>query len=328
MPSQPARRTLLAALAATPLAARAQGQPPTLGRVARLLVGFPPGGSADTVARLLAEGLRGAYAPQVIVENRSGAAGRLAIEALKTAEPDGATALVSPSGMITIYPALYGDRLRYAPLADTMPVTPLAEFVFGLAVGPAAPGVDSLDGLIAFARARQVLAYASPAAGSAPHFLGVMLGRRAGVEFTHVPYRGSAPAIQDAVGGQIPCTINVLSELLPHHRTGRLRILATTGAARSAVLPEVPCFAELGHADLTLAEWLGLFLPARTPAGLVEALHGATVAAQREPFWREALARMELTPADSSPVAFAARIRAEQARWAPIVAASGFRAED
>jgi tripartite-type tricarboxylate transporter receptor subunit TctC len=257
-----------------------------------------------------------------------GAAGRLAIEALRQAEPDGTTLLLSPASMMSIFPALYGDRLRYDPLTDLIPVTPAVLYPFGLAVGPAAANVRTLDDLIGFARAQRGLNYASPAAGSAPHFLGVMLGRRVGVEFNHVPYRGAAPAIQDALAGQIPATINVLGDLVPHHREGRLRILAVTSAQRLPRLPDVPTFAELGHNDLTLDEWFGFFLPARTPAPVVEGLHRAVVAASQEPGLRETLQRLELEPRTEEPAAFARRIRAEQEKWAPIVAASGFRPED
>jgi tripartite-type tricarboxylate transporter receptor subunit TctC len=322
------RRALGASLLAAPAAAQAQAPTPTVPRLARLLAGFPAGGSVDITARVYAERLRGAFAPNVIVENRVGAAGRLAIEALRQAEPDGTTLLLSPASMMSIFPALYGDRLRYDPLTDLIPVTPAVLYPFGLAVGPAAANVRTLEDLIGFARAQRGLNYASPAAGSAPHFLGVMLGRRAGVEFNHVPYRGAAPAIQDALAGQIPATINVLGDLVPHHREGRLRILAVTSAQRLPRLPDVPTFAELGHNDLTLDEWFGFFLPARTPAPVVEGLHRAVTVASQEPGLRETLQRLELEPRTEEPAAFARRIRAEQEKWAPIVAASGFRPED
>ena len=138
------------------------------------------------------------------MENRAGATGRLAIETVRAAEPDGTTVLLTPASMITLFPHLYPGRLRYGPSADLAPVTPVALFTFGPAVGPAVPGVNDLRGLLDAARGRGGLAYASPAAGSVPHFASVTLACAAGVELTHVPYRGAAPAIQDVLAGQLP----------------------------------------------------------------------------------------------------------------------------
>jgi tripartite-type tricarboxylate transporter receptor subunit TctC len=322
------RRTALALLAATLAAGAARAQAPTVNRLARILLGFPPGGSSDVTARLLAEKLRGGYAPNLIVENRAGAGGRLAIEALKAADPDGTTLLQTPASMITIYPHLYPGTLRYDPFADVIPVTPVAEFAFALSVGPGAPGVTSLAGLIAFAKARGGLHFGSPAAGSAPHFIGLELGKLAGFEAVHVPYRGGAPAIQDLMGGQLPASMNVISEALPQHEGGRIRIIAITGAQRFPQLPDVPTFAELGFGALTIAEWFGVFLPARTPAPVVAALNAQLGAAVQAPDVVQAFARLGFAPAHMTPEAFAARVRAEHAAWGPIVAASGFRPEE
>jgi tripartite-type tricarboxylate transporter receptor subunit TctC len=311
---------------AAPAVARAQS--PVVNRTVRILAGFPAGGTVDLTARLLAERLRGGFAPQVVVENRVGATGRLAIEELIRSEADGSTILLTPASMVTIYPHLYGERLRYAPLRDMAPVSPVVIYPFGLAVGPGAPGVTDLAQFLALARQRGGLSYASPAAGSVPHFTGVMLARAAGVELTHVPYRGAAPAIADAIGGQIAATVNVLGDLVPHHEGGRLRIIALTSAERLPRLPGVPTFAEQGRPELTADEWFGAFLPARTPAPIVAALNAALAEAVRHPETRQALAAREFATAHMAPEAFAERIRAETERWGPIVAASGFRPED
>lgn len=320
----PTRRALLGAAVLAPFAAQAQS---TLERNARILVGFPAGGTVDVTARLVAERLRGLYAPQVLVEQRVGAAGRLALEALRAAEPDGLTLCLSPASMLAIFPHLYARTLRYDALADFVPVSPVVLYPFGLAVGPGAPGVTDLAGLLRSARAGGVT-YASPAAGSVPHFTGVMLARAAGVELTHVPYRGAAPAIADALGGQIAATLNVLGDLVAHHQAGRLRVIAVTAPARVPSLPEVPTFAELGHPDLTADEWFGMFLPARAPAAIVAALNSALAAAVAVPEVQERLAGLGFTTTHSAPEAFAARIRAEHAKWGPIVAASGFRPDE
>lgn len=326
------RRALLAApLLAAPLLSAprlARAQAPVVNRTVRILAGFPAGGTVDLTARLLAERLRGGFAPQVVVENRVGATGRLAIEELIRSEPDGSTFLLTPASMVTIYPHLYGDRLRYAPLTDLAPVTPVVIYPFGLAVGPAAPGVADLAQFLALARQRGGLSYASPAAGSVPHFTGVMLARAAGIELTHVPYRGAAPAITDTIGGQIAATVNVLGDLVPHHEGGRLRILAVTSAQRVARLPDVPTFAEQGRPELTADEWFGAFLPARAPAAIVAALNAALAEAVRHAEMRQVMEARAFTMAHMAPDAFAARIRAETERWGPVVQASGFRPED
>jgi len=321
-----ARRALLAAPLFAPAIARAQA--PVVGRPARILCGFPAGGTVDLTCRLLAERLRGNWAPQVVVENRVGATGRLAIEEAVRAEADGATILITPASMVTIYGHLYGSRLRYDPLADLAPVTPVVLYPFSMAVGPGAPGVTDLRGLIALARSRNGLNYASPAAGSVPHFTGVMLARAAGVELVHVPYRGAAPAITDVIAGQIPATINVIGDQVEHHRGGRMRMIAVTSPQRLPRFPDVATFAEQGFPDLTADEWFGAFLPARATPALVGQLNAALRDAVAEPALRQNLIQREFEPAHSPAQDFAARIRAETTKWGPIVQASGFRPED
>jgi tripartite-type tricarboxylate transporter receptor subunit TctC len=185
-----------------------------------------------------------------------------------------------------------------------------------------------LADLVAFARARGETPYASPAAGSIPHFLGVEFAKAAGIRLSHVPYRGAAPALQDAMAGQIPMVVNVLGDLVPHHEAGRLRVLVVSSPARVPQLPDVPTFAEAGFPRLTADEWYGLFLPARTPPGLVAALNAAAGAAVAEPGMAAALDRQAFAPLHLPPAEYAARVRAETAFWAPIVAESGFRPDE
>lgn len=320
-----ARRALLAAPLAAPSLARAQTP---VARTARILVGFPAGGTVDVVARMLAEKLRGAWAPQVVVEQRVGAAGRLAIEAMQQAENDGTTLLITPASMVTIYPHLYGDRLRYVPARDLTPVSPVVVYPFGLAVGPGAPGVNTVADLVAFARQRGGLNYASPAAGSMPHFAGVVLGQAAGIEVTHVPYRGAAPAIADLLGGQIAASFNVIGDQTEHHRAGRLRMLAHTNATRLPRLPDVPTFIEAGFPQLSFDEWFGIFLPARAPVPLVAALNGLLGQIAQDPELKPRFEEREFIPAHLGADAFASRIEAETRRWGPIVRDSGFRPEE
>ncbi|RVT97527.1 hypothetical protein EOD42_06795 [Rhodovarius crocodyli] len=320
-----ARRALLGAPLALPSLARAQTP---VARTARILVGFPAGGTVDVVARMLAEKLRGSWAPQVVVEQRVGAAGRLAIEAMQQAENDGTTLLITPASMVTIYPHLYGDRLRYVPARDLTPISPVVLYPFGLAVGPGAAGVNSVADLVTFAKQRGGLHYASPAAGSMPHFAGVVLGKAAGIEVSHVPYRGAAPAIADLLGGQIPASFNVIGDQTEHVRAGRLRMLAHTNATRLPRLAEVPTFIEAGFPQLSFDEWFGIFLPARAPAALVSALNGLLGQISQDADLKPRLEEREFLAAHMGADAFASRIEAETRTWGPIVRDSGFRPEE
>jgi tripartite-type tricarboxylate transporter receptor subunit TctC len=319
------RRAALGALAAGALPASVQAQ---TARGARILVGFAPGGPSDVLGRLLAEGLRaGGYAPQAIVENRTGAGGRLAVEQAMAAAPDGATMVITPASLVTVYPAVYGRALRYDPLVDLTPVSPLCTYPFVLAVGAQHPARD-VAGFVAWAKQRGSVAIGNPAAGSMPHFLAVQVGLALGLEVTHVPYRGSAPAVQDVVAGNLPAALVTLGAVAELHRTGRLRVLAISSPGRAAALPDVPSFAEQGHAALSAEEWIGVLMPGRAAPATAAALQAAIAASVATPDFRAGLARLDYPPLVMEPAAFAQRIRAEQAYWAPIVQASGFRPED
>jgi tripartite-type tricarboxylate transporter receptor subunit TctC len=296
-----------------------------LARNARLLVGFPPGGSLDVVARLLVEHMRG-YASSIIVDNRPGAGGRIALEALKAGEPDGSILALTPGDQVTLFPHVY-QRLNYDALRDFVPVTTVCTFPFLLAVGPMVPAsVTTLGEFIDWCRANPRLAtYASPGAGTRPHFLGAALARAAGFEFVHLPYKGGAPAMQDLLGGQIPAAISVFSNAYPHVQSGSLRGLAITAPQRSALLPNVPTAREAGYPGMEAVEWFGLFLPAKTPADLVNSLHSSVqLALQTDPV-KSGLARQSFDAVAASRSDFAALIRADTERWGEIVKASGFK---
>lgn len=314
---------LLAAGAAVP-AARAQ----TVQRPARVIVGFPPGGSSDVVARLYAERLRGLYAPTLVVDGRVGAAGRIAVEFVKGADPDGLTYLQTPASMLTLQPHVFPREVRYDALTDLIPVSTVCSYPFAFAVPKDHPA-QSLPAWIDWAKAQRAeLPWASPASGSAPHFIGIMLAKKAGLTMTHVPFRGAAPAVQDLIAGRLSCFIGVLGDVSPHQGQG-LRLLAVSSPARNPRFPEVPTFAELGHPDLNKDEWFGALLPANTPAPIVEGLHRAIRAAAATPEMIAALDRLEYTPTTSdSPAAFAARIRQEREDWGAVVRESGFRPEN
>lgn len=324
------RRSILQGIAAvTALAAspRALTQAAQL-ESAKILAGFPPGGTTDVIARRLADRLRGNYAKTVVVDNKAGAGGRLAIELLKPAAPDGTTLLVTPASMVVIYPHIY-RKLSYDPFADLTPVSSACSTVFALAVGPAVPeSVRTLRDFIAWCKANPGQSnYGSPAAGSVPHFLGALLERAAGIEFRHIAFRGSQPAVLDMMGGQLTSVSAPMGEFLPHLKTGKARVLATSGTERSKFVPEVPTFIEQGFGDVQAREWFGVFLPGRAPADSVQRAAAAVRAAVSTGEFAEGIAQMGLEAGASSPDGFAKLIRADHDRWGPIVKQIGFTAE-
>lgn len=317
------RRHLLAALAALPLAARAQGQPP------RILVGFPAGGSVDTTARRFAEFARGKLADTLLVEQKVGAGGRIAIGALKDAAPDGQVLLISPSSMFTIYPHAY-RKLAYNPATDVAAVAPLALSTCGFGVGPMVPAtVKTLQQFADWAKANpDKAAYASPAAGAMPHFLGNQFERAAGLKLTHAAYRGAAPGMQDLMGGQIASGCFSIGDFLPHLASGRVRLLGVTDRQRSRFAPDAPTFEEQGFKGIVGVESYGLFVPARTPQAVVDKLADIARAAVREPAVVEALAKLGFEPLSLAPADYARRLAAEREYWGPVVKASGFSSDD
>lgn len=314
----------LGALSLVPTLARAQA--PSLD-TARILTGFPPGGTVDVVARRLADRLRGSYAKTMLVENKPGAGGRLAVEELKRSAPDGTTLLVTPAAMITLYPHLY-PKLPYG-LDDVAAVCGATTVVFGLAVGPAVPeSVRTLKDYLEWSRTTPAKAsFGSPGAGSPPHYVGALLEKESGVALNHVPYRGTVPGVQDTLGGQIASFIGPIGDYLPHVKTGRLRVLATSAPTRTRFLPDVPTFTELGFKALEQVEWYGFFLPGKAAADVVAraatALHGALVA----PDLAEGLAPFGLEVAATSTAQLAKALRDEHAAWAPVVKRVGFKPE-
>lgn len=324
--SRMTRRATLAG-AASLLALPRLGAAQAVARPARILIGFPAGGSSDVVARLYAERLRGTYAPQVLVESRTGAAGRIAVEAVKAAAGDGETILQTPASMLTLQPHVFPRQVRYDAVVDLVPVSTVVTFPFALAVPEAHPARD-FAGFVDWAKAQPDIAYASPAAGAAPHFMGVMLGKAIGASMTHVSYRGAAPAVQDLIGGRIQAFMGVLGDVTPFQGRG-LRILAVSSEARNPRYPALPTFAELGFPALTKEEWFGMLLPGSAPAATVEPLFQAIRRAAAEPALREALEKLDYAAVVSeSPAGFRARIARERQDWAAVVKESGVNLDE
>ena len=292
----------------------------------RILVGFAPGGTADIIARVVAEKMTASVGQPVIVENRPGAIGRITADAVKAAAPDGTTIMVMPIGPMAVVPHVYKD-ITYDPIKDFTPIALGATFQFAIAAGPAS-GAKTWNEFAAWAKANPTkAAYATSGAGSLPHFFGVLLGREIGVEMVHVPYKGSAAYLNDLLGGQVPAAVDAIADLTELHRAGKVRVLASSGATRSTALPDVPTFNELGVKGVEAMGWFGFFAPARTPQPIVDALNQAINKALQSPDVAEKLSKLGMDPATGTPEQFAAIVAADYAKWGPIVKASGFKPE-
>jgi tripartite-type tricarboxylate transporter receptor subunit TctC len=322
------RKCLLvaAALATALAAASARAQPATT----VIWSGFPAGGLGDQVTRPLLDRLKGRYPGTLMLDSKPGAGGRIAADFVKRAAPDGATLLQVPTSPISLYPHTYGRKLSYEPLADFVPVTPLAAYTFSVTVGPAVPAeVRTVADFVRYAKANPgKVNYGIPAAGSAPHFVGMMFDQAAGLKMASVPYKGGAPLLQDLMGGQVHVAFNVISEVLPHVKSGKLRSLAVTSPQRWPALAEVPTLVELGYKDIAVVEYLGWYAPARTPAELVRRINAAVQEALQSPEMQEVFAKTGLQAVRESPEVFAARVKDDTAHWGPIVKATGFTPED
>jgi tripartite-type tricarboxylate transporter receptor subunit TctC len=291
----------------------------------RIVFPFAAGGSGDALARLLAEHLRTALGQPVIVENRTGAQGRIGVQAVKAAAGDGKTVLLTPVAPMSVYGHVY-KSLAYDPVGDFQPVSQVATFDFGLAVGPQVPA-KSLKELVDWVKANPAQgSYGTPAAGTLPHFFAITFARAAGLDLRHVGYRGSAAALTDLVGGQIPIVVTTTSDLLEQHKAQRIRVLATSDRQRSPFLPELPTFKEAGY-DIQGTGWYGVFVPANTAPDVVERLNKAIVAAVHTPAVKERLLAFGLQPTGTSAAELGRVQKADSELWAPAVKASGFTPE-
>lgn len=304
-----------------PSLARAQS-----GDTVRILVGFPAGGGSDNIARRLAERLQGTLAPTVIVENKAGAGGQIAVSALKNSAPDGNTLMLTVPGPITVAQFTF-KSLPYKP-DDVVPVAMVSTFAFALAVGPAVPeSVRNLKDYLAWAGSNKANAvFGSPAAGATPHLVGLLLSKASGVELTHVPYRGDAPGIQDLLGGQVPAYLSTIGSFMPHMKSGRLRLLGITGVSRNPIAPDVPTYREQGF-PVDLIEWTGIFAPKGTPTAVLQRVGSAVSAVVGQPDFAKFLADLGMTPKTATPQAFADQVRAETEQWRTDIKKIGFTAE-
>jgi len=293
-----------------------------------ILCSGPAGSVPDIVARLVAEQLSGRSGRRAVVDNRPGAAGQIAVQALKAARADGQSMLLAQGAIATVYPYLY-PRLAYDPVLDLRPVSLAGEMTLGLAVGPAVPAtVASVQHLVEWMRRNPRLANAgSPGTGTLPHLLEAMLFRAAGVQWEHVVYPGGPPALVALLGGHLAVLVLPEGLLRQHAAAGRLRVLATSGAGRSAFMPEVPTLAEQGYPDLVVREWFAFFMPGSTAPALVDAASLALRDALGQPALAQAFADSGMVAASSTPAALGSRIAAEQRTWEALIRGAGIRVE-
>ncbi len=316
----------LAALGAlAPFAARAQAI-----EQVKIINGFPAGGTADATSRRVGDKLAGsAYTRNAAVtENKPGAGGRIAVEAVKNAAPDGATLLLTPYSCTSIYPHIY-RKLSYDPFKDLAPVSIAAVMHHGLAVGPMVPAsVKSVKDYVAWAKANPDKAsYGSPAAGSIPHFLGALLSGYTNTPLTHVPYRGSIPGVADVIGGQLASMFTPHGDFLANYKAGKLRLLATSGPTRNPFSPDVPTFAEQGFPDLTVEEWFGFYAPAKTPGNVIDNANAAINAALLDKNVASALGTFGLMARGSTVREMDKSQRDAFYRWGPLAKQIGFSDE-
>jgi tripartite-type tricarboxylate transporter receptor subunit TctC len=313
--------TALAAAASLMPLAHAQAD-----RTIRVLVGFPPGGSIDIVSRVLAEKMKDELKANLIIENKAGAGGRVAADLLKSAPADGSVVMITPVVVPVLAPLVF-SKLNYNPATDFAPVGHVCNFNFALSV-PASLPVKNIAEFVAWLKANpQKANFGSPAPGSLPHFFGEMLSREAKSDMVHVPFAGGAAMMNAIMGGQVSAGIDVVLEALEAHKAGKVRILATSGDKRSAVLPDVPTFKESGYPNIVASGWFAMYAPAKTPAAAIEAMNRALNKALAHPEVLDRFGKLALEAGGGSAADLTRLEQASTARWAPVVKATGFRAD-
>lgn len=325
------RRTALVALAGAlaGFTSAGQAQPDFPSKPIRVLIGVPAGGTQDVLTRAIADAVRSSLGP-VILDNRGGAAGRIAVELVKNAEPDGHTLLLGTAGMMTMFPNAY-KNLSYDPLRDFAPIVNAASFELAMVVHKDVPA-NTVQEFVAWARTQGAqggkLSFASYGAGTPSHFLGEMLNRAAGLQMLHVPYRGSTPARQDVMGGTVPLYFDTVGGAITMLPSGRIKVLATSGAKRSPPMPAIPTFVELGYKDIIAAAWFSFYAPVKTPKPVLDKLRAEFARAVNSREVRQQLLLNGMYPVGDGPEALQKTMREDTERWGKIMKATNFAATD
>lgn len=319
------RRALFAAASAVALmSSSAWGQMPAL---IKLIVPYPPGGSVDATARMLAQPLGEQLKTAVVVENRPGAGGRIAAAQLKREVADGSVVLIAPNALTTIQSLTYAGKLDYNVLQDFTPVSRLASYPFALSV-PATSPIKTAAELFARMKSKPAdNSYGTSGAGGMAHFAGLAVGKDNGIDWVHVAYKGGAPLMTDLIGGHIPVGIDTLVDQIEHQRSGKIHTLGIFSSQRYALTPEIPTLAEQGLKVQPVEGWFGAFVSARVPKDMVARIDSAIAKVMQDKDFRARLNKMVLEPAYLNSGDFAKLQAAELQTWAPVVKASGFKPE-
>lgn len=318
-----ARRALLAcglSLVALAGVSHAQALPPTI----KLVVPYPPGGSADTLARLIAQPLQEQLKATVVVDNRPGAGGRIAASQLKRSPADGSVILIAPNALTTIQSLVYEGQLDYKVMEDFIPLSRLSSFPMGLAV-PATSPFKTAPQLVAAMKGSKDANYGTSGAGGLAHFAGLEFGKTTGIEWTHIAYKGGAPLVTDLIGGHLPVAIDALVDQIEQQRGGKIRVLGIFSDQRYSLAPDIPTLAEQGIKMAPVEGWFGAFLPAKTPAPVVARIDQAMAKAIANPEVKEKLNKLVLQTAYLDSADFTRLQAAELQQWAPVVRDSGFK---
>ena len=316
------RLSATSALAAGLLGRAAHAQAPAWpSRFVRLIVPYPAGGGADTIARIIAGRLSETWGQQVLIENRGGAGGNIASEAAARSAPDGYTMYLAGEFQATnmyLYP-----KLNYDPVGDFVPVSLVVKYPVAFVVPNSSPA-HSVKDFIAHARANAGrITFASPGHGTGPHLAGELFKRVAGIELTHVPYRGAAPALQDVVPGRVNSLFNNIAPIVPLMQQGQLRALAVTSAQRTPAAPDLPTMTEAGLPGFEVSGWYAVFVPAKTPSAIAAKMHADTVATLAEPAIRVRLEQLGLFVIGSSPAELGQFLKSEMDKWGPLIKDAG-----
>ena len=313
------RRALIAGSIALATPSRAEDRP------LRLVLGYPAGASSDTITRLIADKMRVSLDRPVVVENKPGANGIVANLAVKTAAPDGNTLLMTPLANMVAFPHSY-TKLDYDPFKDYVPVAHVAAFQIAFGVGADVPAKTLAEYVALAKKGGRYANFASAAVGSLPHFFGLLFAKTAGLDLTHVPYKGTAQVLQALIAGEIPAAVLPIADLGTLAQSGKARILATAGAKRAPQYPDVPTFKESGY-DIEGAAWYALFAPAGTPKDIVDKIAAAAIDAVRQPDLRQKIEPLGLEATGYGPAELAKIMKADDEKWGPVIKASGFKGD-